>query len=199
MNIHTHIQTPTRTRVHTRTHTTVINKASMQEHCPLAPTGKLNSTVPFTLKGIGGCILVYERMCRVGHDGGIGVEGGRMQGGGGGAGGGMQWDLKNNKVVVDPCSPILCSECWQCVTMFFFTTGATPSALSSQTVPSAGKLASDMLLDWRSEKAAAFDCAWLPVVKNSHSQLQDDTHAWARSDMAPLSRAKTNHEGPKHV
>lgn len=28
----------------------------------------------------------------------------------------------NNKAVVDPWSPILGSECWQCVVMFFITT-----------------------------------------------------------------------------
>lgn len=30
--------------------------------------------------------------------------------------------LLNNKAVVDPWSPILCSECRQCVVMFFITT-----------------------------------------------------------------------------
>lgn len=50
--------------------------------------------------------------------------------------------LINNKAVVDPWSPVLCSECRQCVVMFLITTAnllTVPlSARSGVLVPSAG-------------------------------------------------------------
>lgn len=107
-------------------------------------------------------------MCWVCHDSGRGeerrVSGCRVVVG-------CSWILLNNKTVVDPWSAILCSECRQCVVMFFITTAtvhhldwnelnATLAAGSSQTVPSAGE-ASGMRF-FQTRKVC---CVWFCVGK----------------------------------